>query len=261
MTVRQALEGKCTFTVRRPERHSPQPTGSPLRISPSIRRLLHEAASSFATTQSTVKACMFLYGRCLPSMLSLTGYTTKVVPSHAHVQWLKDTQPRRLPTNKDFRTAVVTAQRQSRLDFSPLASIEILATRHPGAFLQWVSVPPTTTIQRPKFIIARSRFPKLLDPEGPNEFDRSSRFECVIATPHSLVTAIAFISRYGLYMDSSWRNKNAFRCPLTMLATIDHNHRMVPRKRLSFVLSVCTHAAQSQRWCPITPTRRPTLGC
>lgn len=55
-----------------------------------------------------------------------------------------------------------------------------------------------------------------------------SRLGCVVATPFSLETAILFSLKRGLYMDSSWRNKNALRCPVTIISTLNDHHHMVP---------------------------------
>lgn len=88
---------------------------------------------------------------------------------------------------------------------------------------------PTLTNQR-------SEFPKILTPiattvkkgKKGNQMAIDESFHCLMGTPFSLLTAILQTAQHGLYMDSSWRNKNAFRCPLTMLVTIDQYHHMVP---------------------------------
>lgn len=65
--------------------------------------------------------------------------------------------------------------------------------------------------------------------------DKSQRFEIIIAPDFGLDTAILHSTRRGLFMDSSWRNKNAYRCPVTMISTMDDFHRMVPsQSRLGF---------------------------
>jgi len=51
---------------------------------------------------------------------------------------------------------------------------------------------------------------------------------CIIAPPHALDNAILWGHANGLFMDSSWRNKNAHKAPMTVLATHDDYHRMVP---------------------------------
>lgn len=58
----------------------------------------------------------------------------------------------------------------------------------------------------------------------------NERFECVISTDHAILTGIMQVDRMGIYMDSSLRNKNVFKCPLTKLVTINDHHRMVPRR-------------------------------
>ncbi|KAK4688487.1 hypothetical protein P7C73_g1632, partial [Tremellales sp. Uapishka_1] len=117
-------------------------------------------------------------------------YTNSLLDNNTHVKWLQETAPYRLPVTKDFWTAVRTARQKEKLDANPLVGIEILYSRRPEVFI--------------------------------------ARFECVIATPHSLAVAIMQIPRMGMYMDSSWRNKNAHRCPLTMLVTLNEYHRMIP---------------------------------
>lgn len=45
-------------------------------------------------------------------------------------------------------------------------------------------------------------------------------------------------------MDSSWRNKNALRCPVTILSTVNEYHRMVPGLFSCFRV-VCAHHCQA----------------
>jgi len=149
-----------------------------------------------------------------------------LLETDTHAQWLQKNCPSRLPGPKDYRTATRTAQRRSRLDKSPLVAIEILAASHPEAFLAYV----TSLIEPPRVRLTsvRSRYPRLLGDNPEAKITAATRFEVVIGTPYSLLTALIQTLRMGLYMDSSWRNKNAFRCPLTMLVTINEFHRMIP---------------------------------
>lgn len=55
-----------------------------------------------------------------------------------------------------------------------------------------------------------------------------SHFGCVVATAFALETAILYSTIRGLYMDSSWRNKNALRCPVTIISTLNDHHHMIP---------------------------------
>ena len=72
-------------------------------------------------------------------------------------------------------------------------------------------------------------------------------------TPFVLETAILFSTTRGLYMDSSWRNKNALRCPVTIISTLDDYHHMVPggfaagaafEQPLTFTVAVMVHRSK-----------------
>lgn len=65
-------------------------------------------------------------------------------------------------------------------------------------------------------------------PTDEDEGEEDNRLSCIIAPPHALMMAILNGTEYGLAMDSSWRNKNAFRCPVTMLTTLTPHHHMTP---------------------------------
>lgn len=54
----------------------------------------------------------------------------------SHAALLRRELPHRLPKHNDFCTAVITANRRSRLDTDPLAAIEIIAKRRPEVFIQ-----------------------------------------------------------------------------------------------------------------------------
>jgi hypothetical protein len=114
----------------------------------------------------------------------------------------------RLPKSKDYHSLIATFKRRSRLDVHCLAAIEILVKRNPQAFIHH-NVPT---------LIGRAQ----------DDFDPSTRFECVIAPPNGLDVAILWGFPVGIAMDSSWRNKNNQRCPLTLIVTIDQFHHMRP---------------------------------
>ena len=76
-------------------------------------------------------------------------------------------------------------------------------------------------------LIFRARYPSLLD-DLDGSAKEACRFECVVSPPFGLQTAILYGIENGLYMDSSWRNKSAFRCPLTLICTMNEYHRMIP---------------------------------
>lgn len=64
---------------------------------------------------------------------------------------------------------------------------------------------------------------------------------CIIAPAYALDNAILYGHTNGLFMDSSWRNKNAHRAPMTVLATHDDLHRMVP-----IAVMISQHGGQEQ---------------
>lgn len=72
------------------------------------------------------------------------------------------------------------------------------------------------------------RYPCLSDLKV--EFKPGDRFECIIGPKSGLKNALLHAVERGMYMDSSWRNKNAFRCPMTILSTINEFHRMIPSR-------------------------------
>ncbi|KAK6905654.1 hypothetical protein I203_106484 [Kwoniella mangroviensis CBS 8507] len=53
-------------------------------------------------------------------------------------------------------------------------------------------------------------------------------FVCIVAPPFALLMGIIHGGERGILLDSSWRNKNAHKAPLTLLCTLSKKHRMVP---------------------------------
>lgn len=51
---------------------------------------------------------------------------------------------------------------------------------------------------------------------------------CVIAPEFGLDMAILYSMDNGLGMDTSWRNKNAHRAPMTVVSTVNAAGRMLP---------------------------------
>ena len=149
-----------------------------------------------------------------------------------HARWLSTECPHRLPQEKDYKTAVKTASATQRVHRNPLTAIEILARRNPEAFIEYVYALYTRISEIIAVLTRSARYPSLLHPETDSEKPHD-RFECAIATPWTLLLTIIQASDFGIYMDSSWRNKNAFRCPLTFLVTLNKYHRMIPRKSSS----------------------------
>ena len=66
-----------------------------------------------------------------------------------------------------------------------------------------------------------------ISPPGMKSKDKLP-LSCIIAPKYGLDNAILWGHANGLFMDSSWRNKNAHKAPMTVLATHDDHHRMVP---------------------------------
>ena len=71
----------------------------------------------------------------LAQLTCQSGYAEYILKADTHAEWIQLRCPYRLPTPKDYRSAIVTAQRISRFDKDPLLAIEILATRNPDAFI------------------------------------------------------------------------------------------------------------------------------
>jgi hypothetical protein len=57
----------------------------------------------------------------------------------------------------------------------------------------------------------------------------------IIAPQHSLESAIIHSAFHGLYMDSTHKNQNALRAPLTMLTILNEFHHMVPGTLPDFI--------------------------
>ena len=55
-------------------------------------------------------------------------------------------------------------------------------------------------------------------------------FSCIIAPQHALEAAILHGPVRGLFLDTSHKNKNSLKAPLTMVSTLGDTHRMTPGK-------------------------------
>ncbi|EIW66300.1 hypothetical protein TREMEDRAFT_65571 [Tremella mesenterica DSM 1558] len=205
MTAKQCRQGVCTVIKKSEEYHPPVSNLSDLRVSPYIRRILHEASMGFGMTTARLQE----------------WYSRSIMSTDSHVRWIKTNCPHRGARLKDFKQALETAASVIKIHSSPLAGVAILGKRHPECFIA-------------------SEFPPILDDKTVKKLPKDSRFQCVIAPPAARVTAILQVYQKGLYMDSSWRNKNAFRCPLTLLVTLNQYHRMVPLAAM-----VSNHADQA----------------
>lgn len=131
-----------------------------------------------------------------------------VLRRHPHAIHVSQSCPYRLPRRETFDQSITTILKQQRLDIDPLAAIEHLATINPSLFLHF------------------SHSGSISEPDIPSE--HKEPISCIISPPHALDNAIMYGFVNGIYMDSSWRNKNAHRAPMTVLATHDDLHRMVP---------------------------------
>lgn len=89
------------------------------------------------------------------------------------------------------------------------------------------------------------------------ESKQKLRLSCIIGPPEGLENAILYGSAHGHLMDSSWRNKNNVKCPLTIISTICHYHRQIPGRSDSRVKA----DLQSQPWCRSMPIQELILAC
>ncbi|EIW66628.1 hypothetical protein TREMEDRAFT_65496 [Tremella mesenterica DSM 1558] len=193
MTPRQIHRAVCTLIRARIAYHGePQPLHL-LRLSPYVRNLLHDAATMVGTTESRLKI----------------RWDQHFCQYHQYVTWAKKECPWRLPKDRDFTTAIRTALRRERLDKLPLAAIAIVHAANPESFLSY-------------------QYPSSLQLGGVEHIPKDEEFLCVIAPKHALQSAIRHAREQGLAMDSSWRNKNAIRCPVTFLTTVNEYGHMVP---------------------------------
>lgn len=195
MTPSSIEKGVAFLILGMPEFHAEPQNKELLRISLAARNFLHTSATSLGTSMSKMKKLWKISernGSAHRTMLAANGPL-------AH----------RGPTEKDFETALETAMRRERLDEMPLAAIEVLNQRHPESFLF-------------------CEYPSLLYDMRSPRFDKNSRFMCIIAPPHGLHNALRFAAENGLNVDSSWRNKNANRSPVTIVSTSNEYGHLVP---------------------------------
>ncbi|RXK37046.1 hypothetical protein M231_05705, partial [Tremella mesenterica] len=193
MTPRSIQRGVCTLIRPKAVYHGQPNPLALLRISPHLRNLLHDAATLVGTTESRLRIRWY----------------TSFCKIHPYVLWVKSNYPERLPTTNDFQTAIRTALRQERLDKLPLAAISILHSTNPESFLH-------------------CEYPRALVLGGAQPFPEDTNFVAIVSPKHALQSAIRHASDRGLFLDSSWRNKNAIRCPVTFLATVNEYGHMVP---------------------------------
>ncbi|EIW72614.1 hypothetical protein TREMEDRAFT_58784 [Tremella mesenterica DSM 1558] len=207
MTPRSIQRGVCTLIRPKAVYHGQPNPLALLRISPHLRNLLHDAATLVGTTESRLRIRWY----------------TSFCKIHPYVLWVKANYPERLPTANDFQTAIRTALRQERLDRLPLAAISILHSTNPESFLH-------------------CEYPRGLVLGGAQPFPEDSNFVAIVSPKHALQSAIRHASDRGLFLDSSWRNKNAIRCPVTFLATVNEYGHMVPADIGTVAVMVSNHA-------------------
>ncbi|ORX38922.1 hypothetical protein BD324DRAFT_649021 [Kockovaella imperatae] len=193
MTVGQILQKECTvWTAADVDLPNPV-TPTVLSVSPMIRHQLHNIASTFAITASTMQIWLQMWESTDP-----------------HARYVVENLPHRRATRRTIQQALKTAQDRLHLDKDPLVAIQIMAESSPSSFLQ-------------------CRYPDLRgDDPTASEIEKSDRFECVVAPPHALDMAILHSLEGGLGLDSSFRHKNDDRCPLTLLVVVNEAHHMEP---------------------------------
>ena len=59
-TVAQAIQGRCSITLKSKDNHPDCADRTSLRVSPYLRRLLHYASSMYGMTRSHMAACMYI---------------------------------------------------------------------------------------------------------------------------------------------------------------------------------------------------------
>ncbi|ORX40924.1 hypothetical protein BD324DRAFT_647829 [Kockovaella imperatae] len=193
MTVGQILQKECTVWTAADVDHPNPVTPTVLSVSPMIRHQLHNIASTFAITASTMQIWLQMWESTDP-----------------HARYVVENLPHRRATRRTIQQALKTAQDRLHLDKDPLVAIQIMAESSPSSFLQ-------------------CRYPDLRgDDPTASEIEKSDRFECVVAPPHALDMAILHSLEGGLGLDSSFRHKNDDRCPLTLLVVVNEAHHMEP---------------------------------
>jgi len=83
-------------------------------------------------------------------------------------------------------------------------------------------------IRTVQFDLLKGRRQQYTSIKANSSSSNGSRLACIVVSPYALESAILHSVKRGLFMDSSWRNKNSLRCPVTILSAINEFHRMVP---------------------------------
>ncbi|THU85900.1 hypothetical protein K435DRAFT_868810 [Dendrothele bispora CBS 962.96] len=104
------------------------------------------------------------------------------------------------PKAAQIDSMVANARKHERLESDPLRAIQVFAKHNPD------------------LVFCYEYEPSLPKP----------RFQLGIKNPYCLQVLLLYGCRYGLGFDSSYRNKNENRAPLTFLTTVDDNQRMLP---------------------------------
>ncbi|THV02008.1 hypothetical protein K435DRAFT_792949, partial [Dendrothele bispora CBS 962.96] len=106
----------------------------------------------------------------------------------------------RHPTSKQINNMVANVRRRERLINDPLLAIGIFAEHNPDKIFSYV-----------------------YDTSMP-----SVKFQVGIKNDYCIQNMLLYARKNGLGLDSSYRNKNENRAPVTFLVTVDKNQRMLP---------------------------------
>lgn len=139
----------------------------------------------------------------------MTGYVEVLIGAITRVKHIHDARVQRRPTLQTFSSCVATALSRTRRRLQPLSAIEVISRQQSDAFIG-------------------CRFPHVLSLDGPVTIDPNGRFEACIAPPKSLEHALLYARDKGIFMDSSWRNKNMDSCPLTFVSTVNNYGHLIP---------------------------------
>ena len=141
----------------------------------------------------------------------------------SHAELLRDDFPHRLPNKATIRSALKAAQSRVHRDRDQLLSIQLMAESHPEAFIWLALEQPNVQLQ----LMSHSySYPDVFGNDVTITLD--SRWECIVAPDSALDFAILYALDRGMGCDSSWRNKNAYGCPLTLLIVVNENGHMIP---------------------------------
>lgn len=154
----------------------------------------------------------------------------------------------RRPTPEQVSHIVQQIRRVERMLGDPLRCIGMFAEQHPDKIFLCVSfaVSPPLPLFDP---------PPLFSFSPPDESsDPPTGFATGIKSDHCVQSLIRWGSLNGVGLDSSWRNKNENRAPVTFLTTVDENERMMPGTHIifGFYTSLMLDSPQALYTYPVT---------